>query len=112
MSFETTLQIQFGGTGDYMDIDAASGAVLQMLEDDGIHHAVYESLRDAFLTGESTFNVPPSYLCSLVERVAELLPIATFYARGLGEEFRATWVREFANGSLQFAEGPWDYEQP
>jgi len=111
MSYDTKLQIQYGADSDFMDIDPVSDAVLQILRDDRVHHAVYESLRDAFLLGEATFNVPAPYLSVLVERVAELLPTASFYARGLGEEFRGTWVREFANGSIAFAEGPWDYEE-
>jgi len=107
MNYLTTLQIQQYGGAKRLNIDAVSDQVLHLLEQDHLHSGVYEELRDAVLSGEAALGLSSAHVCFLVERVAALLPDFEFGARGLGEEFRDTWVREFANGSIVFKQGPW-----
>jgi hypothetical protein len=107
MSFYSTLQIQH--VDDPVDIGTKSAQILKILQDDGIHENVLSDLKDAFESGAGEFAVDAVYLLGLIETVATLFPDFPFHARGFGEEYRTTWVREFENGIATFSEGPWDY---
>ncbi|MFZ6875562.1 hypothetical protein ACO0LF_26140 [Undibacterium sp. Di27W] len=110
MSEHTTLHIQFIGDNDIPDISDKSDEITKILSADGIHKDVLQDLIAAFSNNEAVFNVHSVYLISLIESVATLFPSAWFEARGLGEEFRFTWVAEFKEGNKVFIQGPWDYE--
>lgn len=108
MSFLSILQIQY--VGDSLDVDEIADQILPILDEMGIARIVLNDLRDAFEDGESTLPMHSAYMLSLIESIAELKPELAFDARGLGEEYRDTWVREFENGKSVFAVGPWDYD--
>jgi hypothetical protein len=108
MGFYTKLEIVFGG--DTPDMETVAEKILLQLDSDGIHHNVLQDVRQAFETGEAGFSVHAAYLVQLIESIAALLPECSFEARGLGEEFRHTWVRSFEDGKLTFEAGPWDYD--
>lgn len=110
MSDQTNLQIQFIGDNDIPDISSKSDEVIKILFEDGIHKDILQDLIEAFSNNEAIFNVHSIYLLSLIENVAKLFPSAWFEARGLGEEFRHTWVAEFKEGNKTFIQGPWEYE--
>ncbi|MBC3918179.1 hypothetical protein H8L32_11880 [Undibacterium sp. CY18W] len=110
MSEQTILHIQFIGENDIPDISSKSDEIIKILTEDGIHKDVLCDLIAAFSNYEATFNVHSIYLLSLIESIASLFPSAWFGARGLGEEFRYTWVAEFQEGRKVFIQGPWDYE--
>ncbi|MFZ6775846.1 hypothetical protein ACO0LD_03370 [Undibacterium sp. Ji83W] len=110
MSEQTVLHIQFIGDNDIPDISSKSDEITKILFEDGIHKDVLQDLITAFSNNEAVFNVHSAYLISLIESVAALFQSAWFEARGLGEEFRYTWVAEFKEGHKVFTQGPWDYE--
>ena len=110
MSFDSVLHIQEIGYGEPIDWTAIKDQVLALLVKDGIHEVVLDDLQLALSSGRAPFRLHSAYLCDLLGRVAKLLPDAHFEARGLGEEFRHTWIREFKNGETVFEAGPWDYE--
>lgn len=110
MSFYTALEIVCTGDADLPDMNAVSGDILKVLDTDGIHHDVLQGVRQAFETGQADLFVHAAYLVQLMESVAKLLPTYSFEARGLGEEFRHTWIRSFEEGKLTFEAGPWDYD--
>jgi hypothetical protein len=107
MSHLTTLQIQQSRGARRLNIDAVADQVLRLLEAHCVDASAYVDLRGAVLGGEAEFALPSARVCALVEQVATLLPHFEFGARGFGEEFRDTWVREFANGTVTFKQGPW-----
>jgi hypothetical protein len=108
MNFSTRLEIESLDGGDLPDISIIADEIVAILEEDGTRTDVLESLLDAFDSGNAMVDVTPGYLCVLLESIAELAPEGAFAARGMGESFRQTWVREFANGERVFAAGPWD----
>jgi len=110
MSAQAILHIQFIGDNDVPDISSKSEEIIKILFEEGIHKDVLQDLIGAFSNNEAVFNVHSAYLLSLIENIAKLFPSAWFEARGLGEEFRYTWVAEFKEGSSVFIQGPWGYE--
>lgn len=110
MSFYTALEISYTGGADAPNIDTVSAAILKLLDEDGIHHNVLKSIKEAFERGRADFSVHSAYLAQLIQLISGLIPNCSFEARGLGEEFRHTWVRSFDEGRLVFEAGPWDYE--
>lgn len=42
--------------------------------------------------------------------ISRAFPTVGFGARGFGEEFRDIWIREFRDGKVTFAHGPFDEE--
>lgn len=107
MSFFSTLQIQY--VDDPIDIDSHSEQILKILKEDGIHSDVFSDLKAAFQNSTGDLSIDSIYLLGLVEAVAGMFPNHPFHARGLGEEFRYSWIREFENGIPVFSAGPWDY---
>lgn len=107
MSFFSTLHIQYAD--DPIDIDNQSEKILEILKEDGIHSDVLSDLKAAFQNSTGDFSVNSIYLMDLVGAVAKMFPNQPFHARGLGEEFRYSWIREFENGIPSFSAGPWDY---
>ena len=110
MSFYTALEIAYTGDWEPPDIDTVSEKILHLLDSDGIHHDVLQNIRVAFDTGKADFFVHAAYLAQLIQSISEFFPNCSFEARGLGEEFRNTWVRSFEDGKLIFEVGPWDYD--
>jgi len=109
MSFDSDLDVLFV-EGDAPDLSSKKNEVLAQLDRDGIHHDVYDDIADTFQTGRGHFRVHPVYLLQLMDALAALFPEASFDARGLGEEFRMSWIAEYRNGKRVFTQGPWDYE--
>ncbi len=109
MSFDSDLEIVIVD-GDTPDIEAVRPRILQQLDKDGIHSDVYGSVSEAFSHSRSHFRVHSGYLLQLMDAIAKMIPEACFDARGLGEEFRDTWIAEYRNGTRVFTQGPWDYE--
>jgi len=109
MSFDSDLEIFFVDD-EVPDLGALRGKILAQLDRDGIHHDVYKDIVEAFAKGRGHFRVHPAYLLHLMDALAPLFPNAPFDARGLGEEFRGTWVAEYREGRRIFTQGPWDYD--
>lgn len=110
MSWETALQISYLEDCEALEIDDVLGdQILELLDNEGIHHDVLDDFDQAFDSGVASFNVHAASLALLVESIAALCPQLSFEARGLGEEFRDTWIREFRLGELVFEAGPWEY---
>jgi hypothetical protein len=67
-------------------------------------------IKEAFELGIAEFDSDPWILLALVENIAIECAELSFEARCTGDEFRSTWIREYVQGTLKFAAGPWDYE--
>ena len=109
MSFDSDLEIVLI-EGESPNIVALRARILEQLDRDRIHHDVYEDILDAFTKGRGHFRVHSAYLLNLVDALASMFPNLPFDARGLGEEFRHTWVAEYRDGVRVFTQGPWDYD--
>jgi hypothetical protein len=109
MSFDSDLEIALVA-GESPNLAALKDKILAQLDRDGIHHDVYQDVLDAFTNSRGHFRVHPAYLLSLMDALAPMFPDIPFDARGLGEEFRCTWVAEYRDGRRVFTEGPWDYD--
>jgi hypothetical protein len=108
MSFDSNLEIIIID-GDPPDLEAVRPRILAQLDKDGIHPDVYADISDAFSQSKSHFRVHSSYLLQLMDAIANIVPDVCFDARGLGEEFRDTWIAEYRHGKRVFTQGPWEY---
>lgn len=104
MSFDTYLEI-FLPDGEQPDLEALRPAILKQLDADGIHHDVCAAIEEAFNTSRARFSVHPAYLLQLMDELAPWFPETPFDARGLGEEFRETWVAEYRDGERVYTSG-------
>ena len=109
MSFDSGLEISIID-GEAPDLRTLKGKILEQLDRDRIHHDVYEDIVETFLKRRGHFRVHSVYLLHLMDALAPMFPDVQFDARGLGEEFRHTWVAEYRDGRRVFTQGPWDYE--
>jgi hypothetical protein len=109
MSFDSDLEVALVD-GEAPDLGSKKAQILAQLDRDGIHHDVYGDVSDAFLTGRGHFRVHAAYLLQLLDALAEMFPDVPFDARGLGEDFRSTWIAEFREGKRIYTQGPWAYE--
>lgn len=110
MSFDSSLELCFPG-GEVPDLLSCEAPLRAELERSGVHGDVYKDLLQAFEDGQATFRVHAVYLLQLMDFVASLLPGVSIDARGLGEEFRHTWVAEYRSGERVYLQGPWDYKE-
>jgi hypothetical protein len=109
LSFDSDLEIAIIGFAK-PDLEPLKQDILRQLNRDGIHHDVYEDLMAAFRDGRGHFRVHAAYLVDLLDKIAPMIPAVSFHARGLGEDFRHTWVAEYKEGKRIYSQGPWDYE--
>jgi hypothetical protein len=109
MSFDSDLEIS-AIEGEVPDLAALRGKILEQLDRDGIHHDVYEDIVETFSKRRGHFRVHSAYLLQLMDVLAPMFSDFHFDARGLGEEFRHTWVAEYRDGRRVFTQGPWDYD--
>jgi hypothetical protein len=105
MSDLSILEIAYA-TGESIDVDEHAERIYELLEKFGYDRDALNDLRDAFTDGEAEFGGRAAGLLFITEEIARLSPAVTFYARGTGEEFRDTWIREFEDGKAVFAAGP------
>jgi hypothetical protein len=109
MSFDSDLEVSFVD-GDVPNFASLKGKILEQLDRDGIHHDVYDDIVKTFSTRRGHFRVHSAYLLQLTDALAPMFPEVSFDARGLGEEFRHTWVAEYRYGRRVFTRGPWGYD--
>lgn len=109
MAWETALQIAYLDDSEPLEIEEVRDPIVELLDDEGLHPDVLDDIAEAFDVGVASFTLPADQLALLIESVAALAPQISFTARGLGEQFRDTWVREFRDGELVFEAGPWEY---
>jgi hypothetical protein len=109
MSFDSYLEIVSIDATD-LELEEYKPAILKFLDEHGIDHSAYVALQSAFTNSRAHFRVHSQYLYVLLRQVAPLFPDFDFDARGLGEEFRHTWICEFRGGQPTYVQGPWDYE--
>ena len=112
MSFHTLLWVH-PYDGEALDIASIAPAIERFLDENGIHRDTVESLQQAcasaFPSFEPTlFSLDGAFLAVLFEFIARQLPASSFTVRGVGEEPRDVWVREFSGGELQFEAGPFE----
>ena len=107
MSFHTELWIQLE-EGHVSDVERIRADITGYLDRNALHHDICSDLLIAFSTGNSIFNLDGWSVRALLAEVSRLLPQLQFAARGVGEEIRDTWVREFAEGEQCFEAGPWN----
>jgi hypothetical protein len=110
MSIYTKLEIQSLDGSEMPELGDVSDEILALLEEEDLDSEVLDALHLAFESGVAEVAVGAEDLAYLLEAISELVPESMFAARGLGEDFRSTWVREFANGERIFAAGPWTEE--
>ncbi|APQ10986.1 hypothetical protein BJP27_05535 [Pseudomonas oryzihabitans] len=106
MSFHTELWILLEG-GRAADVEGIRSHLTDYLDRNGLHHQVYNDLFTAFSSGNSILNLDGWSVRALLAEVSKQLPKLEFAARGVGEEIRDIWVREFAGGEQGFEAGPW-----
>jgi len=104
MSFHTELWIQLE-EGDASDVERIRTDITGYLNQNVLPDLVYTDLLTAFSSGYSIFNLDGWSVRALLVEVSRLLPELQFAARGMGEEIRDTWVREFAEGEQRFEAG-------
>jgi len=107
MSFHTELWIQLE-EGRAADVEGIRDHLTDYLDRNALHHVVYNDLITAFSLGKSILSLDGWSVRALLAEVSKLLPKLEFAARGVGEEIRDTWVREFAGGEQSFEAGPWN----
>ena len=108
MSDRSILEIAYAG-GESIDVDEHAERIYELLKKFGYGRETLNDLRDAFTDGEAEPGGRAAGLLFITEEIAKLAPGVKFYARGTGEEFRDTWIREFESGKAVFAAGPWHY---
>ena len=110
MSFHTMVWIHPNDLGP-IPVERAVPAIQKFLDEHGVHQDTIKSLREACVSplvksGPTLFFLDSAFLAMLFGFLARALPETSFAIRGVGEEPRDIWVREFANGELQFEAGP------
>jgi len=108
MSELSILEIQYAD--ESIDVDEHAERIYAILKECGYGREALNDLRDAFTDGEAELGGRAETLLYITEEIAKLVPDIKFSARGTGEEFRDTWVREFEDGMAMFAAGPWNYK--
>ena len=108
MSFDSYLEVVLID-GEPPPLELLKPHILMQLDEDGMSHDVYEGIFDAFTQSRGNIATHCFYLRNLCDALAQLFPHIPFDARGLGEEFRDTWIAEYRDGQRVFSRGPWEY---
>jgi hypothetical protein len=112
MSFHTQVWV-VPLDGEHLNFKAAVQSVTNYLDEHGLHHDTLKSLAEACASAHSS-NEPTLFfldsisISNIFRVVSQALPTSSFAVKGIGEEPRDVWVREFASGSLVFEAGPFD----
>lgn len=110
MSFHTMIWIQPSDLEPF-PLERAVPATQKFLDEHGVHQDTIKSLREACaspfaMSRPTLFFLDSGFLAILFDFLARQLPDISFAVRGVGEESRDIWIREFSNGELQFEAGP------
>lgn len=113
MSYYTRLAIEWDDSNEHQPVDEDSlveRARLYVHEQD-ISVDILADLRDALggCTNDGVgFNrMSSDEIIDLIRFVSRGFPNTCFFARGAGEEMLDLWIREFKNGEVTRAHGPW-----
>ncbi|WP_395330778.1 hypothetical protein WBP06_00555 [Novosphingobium sp. BL-8H] len=109
MSFDSDLHIAIIGL-EIPHFEKLKNNIIKQLDEDGISHDVFQDIVTSFTDGRGQFRLHSAYLMDFLDKIAPLFPEVNFDARGLGEEFRDTWVAEYREGRREYTQGPWDYD--
>ncbi|OYU09250.1 MAG: hypothetical protein CFE47_02555 [Pseudomonas sp. PGPPP1] len=104
MSFHTDVWVQ-PLDGDLLVLDSVRSELIAYLEENALSQDVYADLVTACTEPNGYFSLDSWSVRALFEVVARLLPKLSFAVRGVGEEMRDIWVREFTDGRISFEAG-------
>lgn len=71
-----------------------------------LHEDVASDIKQLLDKEEVGFSLDSFSIIDLIGKVAALAPSMTFAVRGLGEDPRTIWVREYEDGEQRFEFGP------
>jgi hypothetical protein len=107
MSFHTDVWVQ-PLEGDLLVLDSVRSELIAYLDSNALSQDVYTDLVTACTESNAYFSLDSWSVRALFEVVARLLPKLSFTVKGVGEETRDIWVREFMDGQISFEAGPFN----
>ncbi len=97
--------------GEALDVASVRVLLVGYLDESGLSHDTLTSLSEACASAlpassPTLFFLNSWMLIEVFGMLASFLPHASFAVRGVGEEHRDIWVREYADGVVTFEAGP------
>ncbi|MFL9867842.1 hypothetical protein PQR67_27015 [Paraburkholderia fungorum] len=110
MSFHTLVWVH-PFDGEPLAISSAQDEITTLLDERALSHDVLKNLFEACgsalpASSPTLFFLDSWSVADLFGEVARCLPHASFAVKGVGEEPRDIWVREYADGAATFEAGP------
>ncbi|KTB91385.1 hypothetical protein AO073_06085 [Pseudomonas syringae ICMP 11293] len=107
MSFHTDVWVQ-PLNGDLLVLDSVGSELIAYPDSNALSQDIYIDLITACTEPYAYFSLDSWSVRALFEEVARLLPKLSFTVKGVGEEMRDIWVREFMDGKISFEAGPFN----
>ncbi len=109
MSYYTRVTFDF--SGEPPSVDDVSKAARPWLAAQNLYAVddVLEDFRRGWTEGQTDFNGLVSQdIEGLMAVISAQCPGIKFYVRGMGEEFKDVWLRQFEDGEIVFQLGPFE----
>jgi hypothetical protein len=106
MSFYTLAERFYLDDAGVFDVAGLSPRIDALVDKLGYSRDVADDARRLLSEGRSDFAINSWALIELMADIAALAPQTEFAVRGVGEDPRMIWVREYAKGRETYAFGP------
>lgn len=112
MSFHTEVWVQ-SLDGEVLEVSTVRRELIVYLDENSLSHDTLKSISEACAPDlhaltNTLFYLDSWSIIALFTTLAVYLPNRNFAVRGVGEDPRDIWTREFSNGMVTFEAGPFN----